>query len=138
MHRLCVMTTDLCVTLPERSGSLQSVGSPEHALHRPSNRLALKRKSTKRVMRTTGFPFKLKRVFPCGLFINSFGGYSGYTSVETANKSWNLIRGSDKKKDRKTDQEDGNGKGSGDPKDQENQKIQILPTSMKNTTTRKK
>ena len=68
MHRLCVMTTDLCVTLPETSGSLQSVGSPEHALHRPSNRLALKRKSTKRVMGTTGFPFKLKRVFPCGLF----------------------------------------------------------------------
>ena len=134
MHRLCEMTTDMCVTLPERSGSLQSVGSPEHALHRPSNRLALKRKSTRRVMRTTGFPFKLKRVFPCGLLINSF---SGYTSVETANKSWNLMRGSDKKKDRKTYQEDGNGKGSGDPKDQENEKIQILPTSTKNPTTRK-
>ena len=72
------MAADLCVTLPERSGSLQSVGSPEYALHRPSNRLALKRKSTRRVMRTTGFPFKLKRVFPCGLFINSFGRYSGY------------------------------------------------------------
>ena len=44
MHRLCVMIADLCVTLPERSGSLQSVGSPEYALHRPSYRLALKRK----------------------------------------------------------------------------------------------
>ena len=46
MHRLFVMTTDLCVTLPERSSILQSVGSPEYALHRPSKRLALKRKST--------------------------------------------------------------------------------------------
>ena len=132
MHRLCEMTTDLCVTLPERSGSLQSVGSPEHALHRPSNRHALKRKSTRREVRTTGYPFKLKRVFPCGLFINSFGGYSGYTSVETANKSWNLIRGSDKK-----GPQNGHGKGSGDTKDQENQNIQILPTSTKNPTTRK-
>ena len=41
------------------------------------------------------------------------------------------------KKDRKTDQEDGNGKGSGDPKNQENQNIQLLPTSTKNPTTRK-
>ena len=41
-------------------------------------------------------------------------------------------------KDRKTDQEDGNGKGSGDPKDQENQKIRLLPTYSKNPTTRRK
>ena len=72
------MTADLCVTFPERSGSLQSVRSPEHALHRPSNRFALKHKSTRRVVRTTCFSFKLKKAFPCGLFINSFGGYSGY------------------------------------------------------------
>ena len=122
-----------------RSGSLQSVGSPEHAMHRPSNRLALQRKSTRRVMRTTGFPFKLKRVFPWGLLINSFVRYNGYTSVETANKSWNLICGSDRKRPKKkTDQEDGHGKDSGDPKDQENQNIQLLPTYTKNPTTRRK
>ena len=40
--------------------------------------------------------------------------------------------------DRKTDQEDGNGKGSGEPKDQENQKIQLLPKYAKNPTTRRK
>ena len=135
MHRPCVMIAHLCVTVPGISGSLQSVGSPEHAMHRPSNRLALKRKSTRRVVRTTGFPFK--RVFPWSLLINSFVRYSGYTSVETANKTWNLIRGSDKKR-RKTYQEDGNGKGSGDPKDQENENIQLLPTYTKNPTTRRK
>ena len=41
------------------------------------------------------------------------------------------------KKDRKTYQEDGKGKGSGDMKDQENQKIRLLPTYTKNSTTGK-
>ena len=107
-------------------------------MHRPSNRLALKRKSTRRVVRTTGFPFKLKRVFPWGLLINSFVRYNWYTSVETANKSWNLICGSDRKRPKKTNQEDGHGKESGETKDQENQNIQLLPTYTKNPTTRRK
>ena len=91
---MCVMTADMRVTVPERSGSLQSVRCPEHALHRPSNRLALKHKSTRRVVRTTCFSFKLKKALPCGLFINSFGA----TVATSVDKSWNLICGSDRKR----------------------------------------
>ena len=99
MHRPCVMIAHLCVTVPGRSGSLQSVGSPEHAMHRPSNRLALKRKSTETGGENHGLSFQTEEGVSLEfLLINSFVRYSGYTSVETANKSWNLIRGSDKKR----------------------------------------